>query len=35
VANVSERTYGVFEVTQLNNQLRIYNSTGEAIEGFS
>lgn len=35
VANVSERTYGVFEVTQLNNQLQIFNSTDEAIDGFS
>jgi anti-anti-sigma factor len=35
VANVSERTYGVFEVTQLSNQLRIFNSTDEAIEGFT
>jgi anti-anti-sigma factor len=34
VANVSEETYTVFEVTQLNNVIRIFDSTREAIEAF-
>ncbi len=34
VANISERTYSVFEVTQLNNLIRIFDSTQEAIAAF-
>ena len=34
VANISERTYSVFEVSQLSNLIRIFDSAQEAIDAF-
>jgi anti-anti-sigma factor len=34
VANISQRTYSVFEVTQLQNLIRVFESTQEALDAF-
>jgi anti-anti-sigma factor len=34
VANISEQTYSVFEVSQLNNLIRVFDSTKEAVAAF-
>ncbi|MHC4127807.1 MAG: STAS domain-containing protein [Planctomycetota bacterium] len=34
VANISQRTYSVFEVTQLQNLIRVFESTQEAVDAF-
>ncbi len=34
VANISARTYSVFEVAQLSNLIRVFDSTQEAIDAF-